>query len=85
MSHRSLEDLLTEAGNPVELLRNSPAGPNVYPGVPPEFRKLWKMLWVRGRSLWTPRRLSCAKRLTPVVRRCDVSVIGYVERTSAKR
>ena len=37
MSHRSLEDLLTEAGNPVELLRNSPAGPNVYPGVPPEF------------------------------------------------
>ena len=37
MSHRSLEDLLTEGGNPVELLRNSPAGPNVYPGVPPEF------------------------------------------------
>ena len=37
MSHRSLEDLLTTAGNPVELLRNSPAGPNVYPGVPPEF------------------------------------------------
>ena len=37
MSHRSLEDLLTTAGNPVALLRNSPAGPNVYPGVPPEF------------------------------------------------
>ena len=37
MSHRSLEDLLQESGNPVELLRNSPAGPNVYPGVPAEF------------------------------------------------
>ena len=37
MSDRSLEDLLATAGNPVELLRNSPAGPNVYPGVPPEF------------------------------------------------
>ena len=37
VSHRSLEDLLTTAGNPVELLRNSPAGPNVYPGVPPEY------------------------------------------------
>jgi syringate O-demethylase len=36
-SRRSLEDLLTAAGNPVELLRNSPAGPNVYPGVPAEF------------------------------------------------
>jgi syringate O-demethylase len=37
VSHRSLEDLLSATGNPVELLRNSPAGPNVYPGVPPEF------------------------------------------------
>lgn len=37
MSHRSLEDLLRTAGNPVGLLRNSPAGPNVYPGVPSEF------------------------------------------------
>jgi glycine cleavage system aminomethyltransferase T len=36
-SSRSLEDLLATAGNPVELLRNSPAGPNVYPVVPPEF------------------------------------------------
>jgi syringate O-demethylase len=33
----SLEDLLATAESPVELLRNSPAGPNVYPGVPPEF------------------------------------------------
>jgi syringate O-demethylase len=34
---KSLEDVLQAAGNPVDLLRNSPSGPNVYPGVPPEF------------------------------------------------
>jgi glycine cleavage system aminomethyltransferase T len=34
---RSLEDLLTTDGSPVQLLRNATAGPNVYPGVPPEF------------------------------------------------
>jgi len=33
----SLEDRLKTAKNPVEYLRNSQAGPNVYPGVPPEF------------------------------------------------
>jgi glycine cleavage system aminomethyltransferase T len=37
MSHRSLEDLLESSGNVVDLLRNSQTGPNVYPGVPPEF------------------------------------------------
>ncbi|MGH2935826.1 MAG: syringate O-demethylase [Gaiellaceae bacterium] len=37
MSQQSLEDVLAAAGNPVELLRNSQAGPNVYPGVPAEF------------------------------------------------
>ena len=37
MSDRSLEDLLGTVGSPVELLRNSQAGPNVYPGVPAEF------------------------------------------------
>jgi syringate O-demethylase len=37
MSQRSLEDLLRSADDPVELLRNSQAGPNVYPGVPAEF------------------------------------------------
>jgi syringate O-demethylase len=37
VSHRSLEDLLASAASPVELLRNSQAGPNVYPGVPAEF------------------------------------------------
>ncbi len=37
VSHRSLEDLLGEVGSPVELLRNSQAGPNVYPGVPAEY------------------------------------------------
>jgi syringate O-demethylase len=34
---RSLEDLLSSAGGPVKLLRNSQAGPNVYPGVPAEY------------------------------------------------
>ncbi len=37
MSEKSLEDLLRSSGNPVELLRNSQAGPNVYPGVPSEY------------------------------------------------
>ena len=37
MSQRSLEDLLRSIESPVELLRNSQAGPNVYPGVPAEF------------------------------------------------
>jgi syringate O-demethylase len=34
---KSLEDVIQAAGNPVDLLRNSQTGPNVYPGVPPEF------------------------------------------------
>ena len=37
MSRRSLEDLLATADSPVDLLRNAKAGPNVYPGVPPEY------------------------------------------------
>ena len=37
MSNKSLEDLIQAAGNPVDMLRNSQTGPNVYPGVPPEF------------------------------------------------
>jgi syringate O-demethylase len=37
MSRASLEDLLRTVESPVELLRNSQAGPNVYPGVPAEF------------------------------------------------
>ena len=38
MSHRSLEAVLAAAGGPAQfLLRNSQAGPNVYPGVPAEF------------------------------------------------
>jgi len=37
MSNRSLEQLLGSSGNVVDLLRNSQTGPNVYPGVPPEF------------------------------------------------
>ena len=34
---KSLEDLVREAGNPVQLLRNSQTGPYVYPVVPAEF------------------------------------------------
>jgi syringate O-demethylase len=37
VSQRSLADLLASAESPVELLRNSQTGPNVYPGVPPEY------------------------------------------------
>jgi syringate O-demethylase len=37
VSHRSLEDLLGTVESPVELLRNSQTGANVFPGVPPEF------------------------------------------------
>jgi glycine cleavage system aminomethyltransferase T len=47
MSERSLEDLLAGVESPVELLRNSQAGPNVYPGVPAEFTN-WRdeqMAW----------------------------------------
>jgi glycine cleavage system aminomethyltransferase T len=33
----SLEDVIQAAGNPATMLRNLPAGPNVYPGVPPEY------------------------------------------------
>jgi len=33
----SLQDLLGSTGNTVEMLRNAQVGPNVYPGVPPEF------------------------------------------------
>ena len=49
MSQRSLEDLLASVANPVELLRNSQAGPNVYPGVPAEYTN-WRdetMAWQR--------------------------------------
>jgi syringate O-demethylase len=35
---RSLEDVLADSAvGPVELLRNAKTGPNIYPGVPPEF------------------------------------------------
>jgi vanillate/3-O-methylgallate O-demethylase len=37
MGHRNLEEVLQSAGNPVELLRNSPIGAYVYPVVPGEF------------------------------------------------
>jgi syringate O-demethylase len=47
MSQRSLEDLLQSSGDTVDLLRNSPGSPNVYPGVQTEFTN-WRdeqMAW----------------------------------------
>jgi glycine cleavage system aminomethyltransferase T len=49
VSHRSLEDLLRETASPVDMLRNSPGSPNVYPGVQAEFTN-WRdeqMAWQR--------------------------------------
>jgi hypothetical protein len=37
LQHKSLHDLLQEAGNPLTLLRNSQTGPYVYPVAPVEF------------------------------------------------
>jgi len=37
MAINNLEDAINAAGNPVDMLRNSQAGPNVYPGVPSEY------------------------------------------------
>ena len=37
MRPQTLEDLINSVGNPVDLLRNSQSGPNVYPVVPPEY------------------------------------------------
>ena len=34
---KNLEEVLSAAGNPVEMLRNSPIGAYVYPVVPSEF------------------------------------------------
>jgi syringate O-demethylase len=47
MSQRSLEDLLGSVESPVELLRNSQAGPNVYPGVPAEYTN-----WREEQQAW---------------------------------
>jgi syringate O-demethylase len=37
MSHANLEQRLRAAESPVDMLRNAQTGPNVYPGVPPEY------------------------------------------------
>lgn len=34
---KNLEELINSSKGPVDMLRNSQAGPNAYPGVPPEF------------------------------------------------
>ena len=47
VSPRNLEDLLATAASPVELLRNSQAGPNVYPGVRAEYTN-----WLDEQQAW---------------------------------
>ena len=47
MSHKSLEDLLKSVGNTAKYLRNMQTGPNVYPGVPPEFTN-----WRNEQQAW---------------------------------
>ncbi len=37
MMYKNLAEKIQSIGNPVDMLRNSQAGPNVYPGVPAEF------------------------------------------------
>jgi syringate O-demethylase len=54
MSDKSLEDLLRAAGNLVDMLRNSQTGPNVYPGVKPEYTN-WRdeqMAWQKTAVLF---------------------------------
>jgi glycine cleavage system aminomethyltransferase T len=49
MTERSLEEVLVEGVSPAVMLRNSQAGPNVYPGVPAEFTN-WRdeqLAWQR--------------------------------------
>ena len=53
MSHTSLEDILKQKGA-IDLLRNSQAGPNAYPGVPPEYSN-WRdetLAWQRTAVLF---------------------------------
>jgi glycine cleavage system aminomethyltransferase T len=44
---RSLEELLNSTGSIVEMLRNAPVGPNVYPGVLPEYTN-----WRNEQEAW---------------------------------
>ena len=37
MSYKNLEELISKSGSTVEMLRNMQTGPNVYPGIAPEF------------------------------------------------
>ncbi len=47
MSHKSLEDVLKSVDNTAHHLRNMQTGPNVYPGVPPEFTN-----WRNEQQAW---------------------------------
>jgi syringate O-demethylase len=55
MSNKSLEDLIQTEGSPVEMLRNLRAGPNPYPGIPPEYTN-WRdeqQAWQKSAVLFT--------------------------------
>ncbi len=47
MAFKNLEEKIQAAGNIVEMLRNAPVGPNVYPGVPGEFTN-----WREEQEAW---------------------------------
>jgi len=47
VSPRNLEELLAAVRSPVDLLRNSQAGPNVYPGVRAEYTN-----WIDEQRAW---------------------------------
>ncbi len=47
MTYKNLEEKLQAAGNVVDMLRNAPVGPNVYPGVPAEFSN-----WREEQEAW---------------------------------
>lgn len=52
-AQKTLEDLIREAGGPVNLLRNNQLGPYVFPGIPPEFTN-WRdeeRSWKEGVAL----------------------------------
>ena len=44
---KSLEDVIQAAGNPVDLLGESPSGPNVFAVVPPEYTN-----WREEQQAW---------------------------------
>src|SRR5690349_13166097 len=59
MSAKNLQEVLDNAGNTVELLRNSQLGAYIYPVVPAEFTN-----WRREVLAWRERRCCTTRRTT---------------------